>query len=796
MSFIAHIRADEKREEQTLKAHLQNTAKYAADNLKDIGLYHTGYLAGLLHDIGKYTQAYQKYIRDAAKGKDVVRGSVNHTFAGVIYLLEKYHHGKVSVEFIACEIIAYAIGSHHGVFNCVNLDGKSGFAHRLTKNKEEIEYNFALKSFLKDCAGEEEIEFYFKESVDEITKLYSNIREKYRKKTPVLYTIGILARMVLSALIDADRHDTAEFISGKAIMYQRGNKQIWKEQLAFMEKKNSLFPASPINDSRKYISDTCKEKAGEGEGIYRISVPTGAGKTLSTLRYALSHGESFNKKRIIFVIPLLSVLDQNSEVIKENIQDQDLVMEHHSNVVITYNEDEKLDKYELFSSTWESPVVITTLVQLLNTLFQANTTSIRRMHALENSIIIIDEIQSLPERVTYMFNLAMNFLAGYCNTTIVLSSATQPCFGSVCQPLLFAEKADIVPYKKEIWSSFKRTEIKYDKTGNKLTLGELAEFSINLMECKKSLLIVCNKKSTAAELFLLLKESEYKVYHLSTAMCMAHRQKALKEITQKLEEGKEKIICVSTQLVEAGVDFSFESAIRIKAGIDNLVQTAGRCNRNAEFGKICEVYLVTLLDEGLSHLAEIERAQKCLTEALVFYEKEPEKYNNDVLSDETIGLYYQRLFKELGDSYTFEYWKVIEGHKERLFQLLAGNKKNKDEKITGPLSLVQAFKTAGTYFSALENDTVDILVPYNEEAEKLINDLIGEHHKPSYNKMQEKISQASKYVVQIPRYAREKFDRAGLLLGNGDKHFLALDKRGYSMEIGITFKDNVEDWMK
>ncbi len=203
----------------------------------------------------------------------------------------------------------------------------------------------------------------------------------------------------------------------------------WKERMAYYEERIARLDSSgALNQVRSDISGQCLAAAQRESGIYRLNVPTGAGKTLSALRYALAHAEKYQKKRIIFIIPLLSVLDQNVKVIRDHVRDQDEVLEHHSNVIRGKDTAEEADRYEFLEESWNYPIVVSTLVQLLDILFSHRTSAAGRMQALCDSVIVIDEVQSLPKKITDMFNMAMNFLLQFCNASIVLSSATQPCF--------------------------------------------------------------------------------------------------------------------------------------------------------------------------------------------------------------------------------------------------------------------------------------------------------------------------------------------------------------------------------
>lgn len=796
LAHITEINGEKK--EQSVAEHSLNVANYAADKLKGMNLYHTAYLAGLLHDMGKCTEKYQDYLEKAARGEDVVRGSVNHTFCGCIYLLEHYHTGKPQgFGTMTCEILGYAIGSHHGQFDCVTLENTSGFEHRLNKDAAEISYDEAVCSFLAECASSEEIDRLFLLAQNEITALFQTFKTCFGKtKSQICFLMGLTARMVLSAVIDGDRRDTAEFMSGSKLGYRDVTKELWSDQISFFEKKIENFDAAtPINRARKRFSEQCRDFAQTyGGGIYRLTLPTGAGKTLAALRYALCHAETHDKKRILFVIPLLSILEQNSAVIHSYIQDESILTEHHSNVVKTFETEKELDRYELLTETWESPIIITTLVQLLNTLFSNKTTAIRRMSALSDAVLVIDEVQSLPKKTLHMFSMALNFLAYGCGATIVLSSATQPCFDETEKPLRYAVPTDIVPYEKESFEVFKRTEI-VDKTSPYgMSVEELADFSADVLETVSSLLIICNTKESAFKLYLQLKQrcGAYKIVHLSASMCMAHRIDTLARIHASLKS-REKLLCVSTQLVEAGVDFSFERVIRVAAGMDNIAQAAGRCNRSNDFGGICTVYVVNLNQdvERLGMLHEIEAAQRCAKEVLHRFAQDPRPYAGDLLSAKSMAEYYQLLFNDIDIQGTFSFpQKLSYGTTENLFDLLAENKLHTERpEFKGTYFLNQAFKTAGQFFKVFDEDTTEMIVPYNAEAKELIADLFSQKAAFDDAFLKTCIEKAKPYTVQIFEYQNRKLTEYGMLSSDDRGRFTVLNGQCYHAETGVVIEN-------
>ena len=347
--------------------------------------------------------------------------------------------------------------------------------------------------------------------------------------------------------------------------------RFWTPYRERVEEKLACFPADmPIGKARREISDRCRAMAEEPGGIYRLNVPTGGGKTLTSLRYALAHGEKWGKQRLIFTSPLLSILEQNAAVIRDFVGDDAIVLEHHSNILRTDTSDD-LDQRELAVESWNAPVIITTLVQFLNTLFDGKTTAIRRFQALCNSVIVIDEVQTVPPRMLSMFNQAIDFLAKICGATVVLCSATQPCLEKTAHPIR-GEIRDLVPYDEKLWKPFRRTVI--TDAGGK-TLEEIGEFAREELEQAQSLLVVCNRKDEAEHLFRALRDSAEMACHLSASMCTAHRREALAELKLALEAGR-KCLCVATQVIEAGVDISFHRVIRLAAGMDSVIQAAGR----------------------------------------------------------------------------------------------------------------------------------------------------------------------------------------------------------------------------
>lgn len=783
MVFSAHIRTEQNGDQtvQTAAEHCRNTAEYARNALADIGLAHSGYLAGLVHDCGKFKQEFQLYLENP----NGIRGSVNHTFAGCRLLLELFHGKQFSrPEDLTAELLAFAAGSHHGLFDCVDENGASGFLHRMTKT--DIHFSESKTHFLKECATQAELSQLFSRAHEELTEKYKKLALLASDSNEVyFFYLGLLARLLLSALIEGDRRDTAEFMGSYAADSQQHNlSEFWSPYLRRIEKKISSFPQdSPINRARRQISDQCRAFAGQPGGIYRLNVPTGAGKTLSSLRYAVAHAQLWGKRRLIFTSPLLSILEQNASVLRDFLEDDHIILEHHSNVIRT-EESNTLDPGELAAESWNAPVIITTLVQLMNTLFDGKTTSIRRFQGLCNSVIVIDEVQTVPPKMLTLFNLAVNFLAEVCGATVLLCSATQPCLEQTEHPLQGGIK-DIVPFDRDLWEPFRRTII--TDAGRK-TFEEIADFSRCILEEADSLLVICNKKDEADQLYQLLKEHAEVSCHLSASMCIAHRRKTLNQMMAALAEGK-KCLCVSTQVIEAGVDISFARVIRLSAGMDSVIQAAGRCNRHGEIPEPVPVYVVPYIGEKLGMLREIQDAKTASDSLLEAFRRDPGRFDHDLSSDKAIAWYYRKLYAAMPVGYQDFH---IKKKRVTLFELLSSNPKycDADAPYAGVYVLTQAFKLAGTLFQVFDNDTRDLIVPYGE-GEGLIAELTS-HSNPDPGFLYAWEKRARPYTVSVYDWQLQK-------LGNAVTEYAGiavLSPGFYDEETGLTLRQTQNDFLE
>ena len=780
---------------QSMKEHADNVAEYAKNSCQIPELKQLVYLIGMLHDLGKAGSEIQTDFENILQNGDQVhKHGLDHSTAG----------GRMVREFMinpsAAEFASTAIYFHHGVSDCIDLG--SGKSLQRSRREKEIEYDAIKEKFfqiydkgmIKKCCEETASAYqYMEEQIKTFVKRYKS------KCGNGYFFMGMYLRTVLSLLIDGDWTDTASFFADVLLPERISNEEtqeIWKrciknfEQYLTNEIQKNPANGNLLNVFRQEISDSCRSAADTEQKLYRLTVPTGAGKTLSSLRFALYHAVQTQKQHIIYIAPYNSILEQNAEEIRKAVGDSSVVLEHHCNVI---SEDGEEERYRNLTETWDSPIIVTTAVQILNTLFSDQKSCIRRMHVLSNSIIIFDEVQDIPVKCTSLFHLAVNFLTQFCKTTVVLCSATQPTLipfekNNIC------ECTEMAGLAEKYAPAFKRVEIvdATDMYDGKMEIEDLSNFAVEKVEEYQSVLIVVNTVSCALKVFEYLKrkyQDETILFHLSTNMCPQNRLDKLAEIKNTLLDHSQKVICVSTQLVEAGVNFSFGCVIRSMAGLDNVIQAAGRCNRHKEFGKLGAVYIVKMSEdaEKLTYLKEIQNAQNALQKVLDDFRQNPEKYKGTLDSEEAVKAYYWNYYHFQLEEKIIEYPAGKCGANTTLVELLGANNvgRKQYERTYGEKAktkLPQAFQTAGQAFEVIgDTHKINIIVPYNEEAKRLIDELsMADVRSGVCKKILRKLQ---RYTVGISATKRDKLNNAIYTLC--DNEVLVLCEGYYDEDIGV-----------
>lgn len=797
--YLAHYRAADAAC-HSVKTHSVETSVLTKRFASKIRLDLIGELLGLLHDLGKYSFKYQCYIKSAvglfcSGDKDYIdakkyKGKIDHSTAGAQWIWQALRD-EVKINKLAAEIVSLCVLSHHsGLINVFDIAGEDKFSARLNKNFTSTHY-FEVQENIEHSISDRITALIKSESKNEqLRKMVSLIHECFN--VPIRsFSKGLLVRFLFSCLLDADRLSTADFENPKdATLRYLGNYPDWQklidcfEQLSF-ENKNK------VDQKRCEISSSCRQRANDKQGLYYLTVPTGGGKTFSSLRFALHHAKEHKLDRIIYVIPYTSIIDQNaSEVAKifDSIS-KEIVLEHHSNLV----PEKDTWRNRILSENWDAPLVFTTSVQLLETLFGGGTRSVRRMHQLAKAAIIFDEIQTLPIKTVHMFNNAINFLTDICFSTVIFCTATQPLLHRVESSkgaVPYSDVMEIVDYSP-LFDALKRVVVQNClKTGG-WTEEDLTERVKVLLQDKGSVLVVTNTKANAKRLYESCKGVAENVFHLSTNMCPKHRKKTLEKVIGCLDPSNPKpIVCISTQLIEAGVDVDFGSVIRCLAGLDSIAQAAGRCNRNGRHEVLGIVQIVNLHNENLDKLPEIRIAQDVTLRILDEYKKNPADFDKDIIGHEAMKRFYEYYFYKRAHEMSYPVSRKRLGRDDDLLSLLSANQQSVDEhkrKHGSPsLYLRQAFKTAGEHFRVIDAPTKAIIVPYNEEANSIIAKLAG---KLSVKEESALLKAAQQYSVNIFPYMIEKLQKEKALFQTYEESGIwHLDMQYYSKDFGVSLE--------
>ncbi|PIC83256.1 CRISPR-associated helicase/endonuclease Cas3 [Sporosarcina sp. P1] len=779
--LIAHIRHND-HVRQSVQEHLEEVAILARKYGGLVGLGAHAELAGFLHDMGKFTLHFTNYLQDAVLENKISGDKIDHSTAGAKYLYEKYKEKDFLQDYVI-ETVGMAILSHHsGMQNFIQPDLKPSDYIRRVTNVELPYYEEVVANFERIPGNVENVERLV---IDAKQEMQSFIRKvKSLGKNSSVY-LTLMQKLVFSCLIDADRTNTRCFEENSDNTFMDHKKVFEKGYKHLMEtvvewQKNS----EGINALRNDMSESCDKKADLPSAIYTLTIPTGGGKTFASLRYALKHAKKYNKSRIIYVVPYTTILEQNAKEVRNIIKQPEAVLEHHANVIDDKALDNDTDFYDhphhksmqLGRDNWDYPIIFTTMVQYLDAFYQKGTRKSRRLHNLTNAIVIFDEAQSVPYQHKELFHASVNFLHGIGNSSIVLCTATQPANSAkikqIEMPLLITEEAEMIPHLDEVVDAFTRVNIisKVDLEGWDAT--QIASFTETLLEDRDSVLIILNTKTAARKLYRELEMLEdTHIAHLSTSMCPMHRKEVLEDVKSKL--GKQKVVCVSTQLIEAGVDISFESVIRSLAGLDSIAQAAGRCNRHAE-RELGDVYVIRAKDENLSRLPEIRIGAEVTDNYIL---SNPE-FIDRLLHPKTIEIYFTHFLAQAKRDILV----APEGLDYDLLTLLKGTlaaQRPKETKSSG------MFKTIEKYFEAIHSPTTAVLVPYGEGEEIIasLNEQVRDFGE--FNKL---IKKAQQYSVNLYSHELRILSNEGLIESLYEDSILCLKERAYDVQYGVTLE--------
>ncbi|WP_025289521.1 CRISPR-associated helicase/endonuclease Cas3 [Bibersteinia trehalosi] len=806
--FIAHVRKSNK-QLQSVSNHLLETASIARTLAAKLDLADAGELLGLMHDFGKYSKKFQTYIRHVTgiltyadlDSEDENNGG-DHSTAGAQWIYgrlrklgaAKNADGKIiGIGELVGQILGLCIASHHGagLIDCLSPEGseKPKWRERFDKDDKLTHLSECEKN--ADAViinrAEELVGIDLVRLVDKPIRAILNQKEiPFKLKE---FYLGCLTRFLFSCLIDADRINTSDFENERQKEIRNlTNTPNWQKAIDKLESHLSGFSIKYLIDGiRREISESCLERSTDQQGIYTLTVPTGGGKTLSSLRYALHHAKLHNLDRIIYIIPYTSIIDQNAQAVRK-ILGEEWVLEHHSNI----EPDQQTWQNKLLSENWDKPIVFTTMVQFLDAWFGSGTRGVRHIHAMTKSVLIFDEIQTLPIKCVHLFCNVLNWLTHFGKSSAVLCTATQPLLNSLKNPHLgqiqLADNAELIGNQfkiRELFDKLSRVEVNYCPQTGGYSLENAGEFLLEQFGQYSSCLFIVNTKKWAQDLYRYCQNRnlpQEALFHLSTNQCSAHRKTIFDKIKARLKN-KEPVICISTQLIEAGVDISMACVIRALGGLDSIAQAAGRCNRHGENKGKGQVYVLNLQEPNLeSVLPDIYIGQQ--QSERVFNDFE----GQDILQPNAMSQYFDYYFYNRSNEMGYS---LPNNYSGTLLDWLSDNAqntyvpKNNQRKTVFPL-LMQSFKSAGKLFQTIDAPTQAVIVPY-ENAKELIATLCGTDDN---EKKYKALSQAQRYSVNVfPNVWRKLQEKKAIQetqLGSG---IFYLKDRHYTEEYGLSIEE-------
>lgn len=544
---------------QPLEEHLKNVARLAEVFAQCFGGNNWARLAGQNHDIGKGTLQWQAYLRHNNEVNDDFMdhyiGRVEHAVVGAQQLYKQSRE--------AGKLLAYCIAGHHGGLPNWNDSPEKSLKHRLGKNLPKPEIP------TKTIEVPEQLPF----------KILDNARFGFQ--------VQFFVRMLFSCLVDADFLDTEAYLDLQKSQFRSRYARLSALRNTFWENFNKLRHNSDktkVTKQRELVLGDCLQAAKHEPGLFSLTVPTGGGKTLSSLAFAFEHAKKYSKRRIIYVIPFSSIIEQNAAVFR-SILGNLAVLEHHCNFI----PDESDWMTLLATENWDAPLVVTTNVQFFDSFYSRKPSKCRKLHNVCNSVVIFDEVQAIPvEKMMPCLEVLRELSLNY-EVTSLLCTATQPAiqYSKEFQGGL-KNVREIVQDIPTLFNLLKRTE--------EIFIGTISEIELaERMADHKQVLAIVNTRKQALDIFNALQNTEGNI-HLSALMYPVHRTRKIKEIRDRLEKG---LPCrvVSTQLIEAGVDVDFPCVFRASSGIDSIAQAAGRCNRNGKNNNPCQVFVFKFTEE-------------------------------------------------------------------------------------------------------------------------------------------------------------------------------------------------------
>ena len=720
---------------QTLQSHAVNVGEMAAEFARVFGAQEIACQTGQLHDVGKYSEPFNQRLHGGP--------SVDHATAGAKIAVERWGN-------VIGKLMAFCIAGHHA-----GLANGSGEGDNRRTLKDRLALQFGADIPALDNLWQQEIK---------LPETLSTPPLKADAHHP-FFSYAFFTRMLYSCLVDADYLDTEVFYSNlenKAA--ERGG---YPDLNALQHNFNQFINAfrrriaqtseqteaekrnAALNRLRSEILDHAVEQAAQPQGLFTLTVPTGGGKTFTSMAFALEHAKRHSMRRVIYVIPFTSIIEQNAAEFRKAFGElgEQAVLEHHSTF-----DDGKLqneatkDKLRLASENWDAPIVVTTAVQFFESLFADRSSRCRKLHNIAGSVIILDEAQMLPLNLLLPIMQAIKELAQNYRCSVVMCTATQPAVQAENGFYRgFENVREIAPKPTALFDKLRRTTVQHIGTQTDADLlAKLGE--------RPQMLVIVNNRRHARSLYDQAKHLEG-TFHLTTLMCAKHRSQKLDEIRGRLKNG-EPCRVIATSLIEAGVDVDFPLVMRAEAGLDSVAQAAGRCNREGK--RSSENSFVWIFAPEEQWKAPPELAAQAAVMRLTV-----DSFSDDLLSTQAVAAYFAELYQLKGSE--LDNKKILKMHNDT------------GQRLDFP------FQTIADKFLMIESHMQPLIIPFDGEAENLISSL---HHADHIGGLLRKLQP---YTVQIPEKALAALYKAGRIEPINEKNF---GKQFYTL-IGLDLYDDV-----
>lgn len=700
-----------------LADHLRETARLAKGFASKLQAAELAELAGIWHDLGKYSNAFQHRILTANGFESHLEGGhsarPDHSSAGALWARKRLDGTGLP--------IILAIAGHHAGLKDPHVIG-----NRLKENPHRLDEALAGSppSELLELAPLPLPGFLYPED----------------SKSPDPHRLEMFTRMLFSALCDADFLDTEAFYDADRSTNRQTSltpRDLKAKLEPYLAELQSQAPATEVNQARQEILAACISASAIEPGFFSLTVPTGGGKTLSSLAFALEHADHHELERVIVAIPYTSITEQTSDVFRRAVG-SDAILEHHS--LIEPSRETVWNR--LASENWDAPLVVTTTVQLFESLFANRSNACRKLHRIARSVIILDEAQTLPPHLLSPILDGLKTLVRDYGCTVLICTATQPAFKQSPAILEGLETIrEIIPPEMRLFERLRRVRVKWPTSSDPLPYETLADELID----EEDVLAIVHKRKDAKELCLALDErlEEVETLHLSALMCAAHRSQVLATIQHRKRSGQP-VRLIATQLVEAGVDLDFRVVYRAMAGIDSLAQAAGRCNRE---GKLADLGELRVFHAPTQPPAGVPRKAADIAKGLI----DPE---TDLFAPELYRRYFTQLY-DLSDRDS----KGIQAYRGTL-----------------------DYEAVARHFKLIEDEwSATIVVPFGE-APALIEELRQK------GISRQRMRALQRFTVTVPRKLPEEWMRLGYAERVADSVPYLLPGAAYDMRFGLDYE--------